>query len=71
MLKAAREYKRAEQANPSYGPVYYNLGLLYLDTEHPDMHGLAGTIETPLTKLPYDKLCPGSAALDALMNDFR
>ncbi len=26
-------YKRAMQANPSYGPAYYNLGLLYLDTD--------------------------------------
>lgn len=33
VLKAEREYKRAEAANPSYGPVYYNLGLLYLDTD--------------------------------------
>lgn len=31
--KAEREYKRAESANPSYGPLYYNLGLLYLDTD--------------------------------------
>jgi tetratricopeptide (TPR) repeat protein len=33
VLKAEREYKRAEAQNPSYGPVYYNLGLLYLDTD--------------------------------------
>jgi tetratricopeptide (TPR) repeat protein len=33
VLKAEREYKRAEAANPSYGPVYYNIGLLYLDTD--------------------------------------
>lgn len=33
VLKAEREYKAAEQANPGYGPVYYNLGLLYLDTD--------------------------------------
>ncbi|MDX2091188.1 MAG: tetratricopeptide repeat protein [Kofleriaceae bacterium] len=26
-------YKRATSANPSYGPAYYNLGLLYLDNE--------------------------------------
>jgi len=31
--KAEAEYKRAQAANPSYGPVYYNLGLLYLDTD--------------------------------------
>ena len=26
-------YKRALQANPNYGPAYYNLGLLYLDND--------------------------------------
>jgi tetratricopeptide (TPR) repeat protein len=31
--KAEAEYKRAQAANPSYGPIYYNLGLLYLDTD--------------------------------------
>lgn len=30
---AEAEYKRALQANPSYGPAYYNLGLLYLDND--------------------------------------
>ncbi len=30
---AEAAYKRAVQANGDYGPAYYNLGLLYLDTE--------------------------------------
>ncbi|MEJ7596881.1 MAG: hypothetical protein WKG01_03130 [Kofleriaceae bacterium] len=30
---AEAAYKRALQANGSYGPAYYNLGLLYLDTD--------------------------------------
>jgi tetratricopeptide (TPR) repeat protein len=30
---AEAAYKRAMQANGSYGPAYYNLGLLYLDTD--------------------------------------
>ncbi|MBA3396375.1 MAG: tetratricopeptide repeat protein [Deltaproteobacteria bacterium] len=30
---AEASYKRALQANASYGPAYYNLGLLYLDTD--------------------------------------
>jgi tetratricopeptide (TPR) repeat protein len=30
---AEAEYKRALQANPNYGPAYYNLGLLYLDND--------------------------------------
>jgi tetratricopeptide (TPR) repeat protein len=31
--RAEAAYKRALQTNPSYGPAYYNLGLLYLDNE--------------------------------------
>ncbi len=46
-------------------------GLLYIDTEHADMHAMSGTIETPLTQLPFDQLCPGRAALDALQDAFR
>lgn len=30
---AESEYKKALQANASYGPAYYNLGLLYLDND--------------------------------------
>ena len=30
---AEKSYKAALQANASYGPAYYNLGLLYLDTD--------------------------------------
>ncbi len=30
---AEASYKRALQANSNYGPAYYNLGLLYLDTD--------------------------------------
>jgi 2-oxoglutarate ferredoxin oxidoreductase subunit beta len=46
-------------------------GLLYLDTGHPDMHGLSGTVTTPLTQLPHEQLCPGSAVLEKLQEDFR
>ena len=31
--RAEAAYKRALQVGPSYGPAYYNLGLLYLDNE--------------------------------------
>ncbi|HEX3766704.1 MAG TPA: tetratricopeptide repeat protein [Kofleriaceae bacterium] len=31
--RAEAAYKRALQATPSYGPAYYNLGLLYLDND--------------------------------------
>ena len=35
------------------------------------MHEISGTVETPLSQVPFEKLCPGSAALDELMDDFR
>ncbi|MFO0761794.1 MAG: 2-oxoacid:ferredoxin oxidoreductase subunit beta [Byssovorax sp.] len=46
-------------------------GLLYLDTSRGDMHDEAATRSVPMTQIEYEKLCPGSAALDKLMNDFR
>jgi hypothetical protein len=29
------------------------------------------TVDVPLTKIPYEKLCPGSAKLEALQNKYR
>ena len=46
-------------------------GLLYLDESVPDMHELNKTPAESLSKIPYEKLCPGSAALDALQDEFR
>ncbi len=46
-------------------------GLLYIDEGAPDMHASAGTVETPLTDLPFEALCPGSAALDRIMDGYR
>ena len=46
-------------------------GILYIDETVPDLHELSQTPEVALTKIPYEKLCPGSAALDALQEDFR
>ena len=46
-------------------------GLLYIDESAPDMHGINGTIDEPLTRLPYEQLCPGSAALAALQDEYR
>jgi 2-oxoglutarate ferredoxin oxidoreductase subunit beta len=46
-------------------------GLLFVNEDSPDMHELAGTTEVPLSQVPYAKLCPGSAALDKLQEDFR
>ena len=39
-------------------------GLLYYNDSNEDMHGHAGTVETPLVDIPWEKLCPGSKALD-------
>jgi 2-oxoglutarate/2-oxoacid ferredoxin oxidoreductase subunit beta len=46
-------------------------GLLYVQPDSVDMHDLENTVETRLFDLPYERLCPGSAAMDALMEEFR
>jgi 2-oxoglutarate ferredoxin oxidoreductase subunit beta len=46
-------------------------GLLYLDEDLGDMHDQSHTVETPLSHVPYEQLCPGSAALDRLMEEYR
>ena len=46
-------------------------GLLYMDPEPKDMHDVLGTVERPLWSLPFDELCPGSGALDELMENYR
>ena len=46
-------------------------GLLYLNEQGSDMHAMSKTITTPLVDLPFESLCPGAAALDALMEEFR
>ena len=46
-------------------------GVIYADESVPDMHEMNNTPEFSLTKVPMEKLCPGSAALGELMADFR
>jgi 2-oxoglutarate ferredoxin oxidoreductase subunit beta len=46
-------------------------GLLYIDEGSRDMHGHAGTIDEPLTTLPYEALCPGNDELQKLQQRFR
>ena len=46
-------------------------GLLYVDKGTGDMHDLNATTDVPLAQLPYEKLCPGNAALDKLQEAFR
>jgi 2-oxoglutarate ferredoxin oxidoreductase subunit beta len=46
-------------------------GLLFVDQTAPDMHELNGTTDVPLTRLPFEKLCPGRAVLDEIQDAFR
>jgi 2-oxoglutarate ferredoxin oxidoreductase subunit beta len=46
-------------------------GLLYLDESSGDMHATSGTVDTPLSTLPFEQLCPGSAALERFQSAYR
>jgi 2-oxoglutarate ferredoxin oxidoreductase subunit beta len=46
-------------------------GLLYLDETVPDLHEMNQTTDIPLTHVPYETLCPGSAALRKLQEEYR
>jgi 2-oxoglutarate ferredoxin oxidoreductase subunit beta len=46
-------------------------GLLFIDENGADMHAVAKTVETPLAELPFETLCPGQTALQALMEKYR
>jgi 2-oxoglutarate ferredoxin oxidoreductase subunit beta len=46
-------------------------GLFFVETKSRDMHDLSGTTDVPLSQVPFEKLCPGSAALDELQKSFR
>lgn len=46
-------------------------GLLFVDESVPDLHQLNNTSETPLARLPFEKLCPGAKVLDELQEEFR
>jgi 2-oxoglutarate ferredoxin oxidoreductase subunit beta len=46
-------------------------GLLYVDESSRAMYDMLKLSDTPLVDVPYNKLCPGSAALDKLMNRYR
>jgi 2-oxoglutarate ferredoxin oxidoreductase subunit beta len=46
-------------------------GLLYLQPDSSDMLEQINTVATPLTQVPYDALCPGSAELEKLQARFR
>jgi 2-oxoglutarate ferredoxin oxidoreductase subunit beta len=46
-------------------------GLLFVDKQASDMHDTNKTTDVPLSRLPFEKLCPGRAALDELQSEFR
>jgi 2-oxoglutarate ferredoxin oxidoreductase subunit beta len=46
-------------------------GLLFLDESVSDLHDMNQTTETPLSRMPYEKLCPGSDELERLQEEFR
>ena len=46
-------------------------GLLYVDESVGDLHELNNSSDSPLARLPFDKLCPGASALAELQEGFR
>jgi hypothetical protein len=46
-------------------------GVLFADENVGDVHEMNNTPATALSKLPFDKLCPGSAELARLQEAFR
>jgi 2-oxoglutarate ferredoxin oxidoreductase subunit beta len=46
-------------------------GLLYLNESVPDMHEMSNSPDQALVKVPYEKLCPGSAELAKLQQRYR
>ena len=46
-------------------------GILFADESVADVHEANRTPAAPLVNIPYEMLCPGSAALEALQEEFR
>jgi 2-oxoglutarate ferredoxin oxidoreductase subunit beta len=46
-------------------------GILFVDETVADLHEMNQTARTALSRMPYEKLCPGAAALEELQEDFR
>jgi 2-oxoglutarate ferredoxin oxidoreductase subunit beta len=46
-------------------------GLLFIDESGQDMHSMAKTVTQPLVDVPFADLCPGNAALQSLMEQYR
>jgi 2-oxoglutarate/2-oxoacid ferredoxin oxidoreductase subunit beta len=63
---AAYSYVRARQREGEIAT-----GLLFIDGSSPEMHAVDHTVQAPLTELPFEALCPGSAELEKLQARFR
>jgi 2-oxoglutarate ferredoxin oxidoreductase subunit beta len=46
-------------------------GLLYLEDDAEDIHRHLNTVEAPLNRLSEKELCPGSAKLAAVNDEYR
>jgi 2-oxoglutarate/2-oxoacid ferredoxin oxidoreductase subunit beta len=46
-------------------------GVLFVEPAGQDMHAVNNTVDAPLADRPFERLCPGAAALEELMGDFR
>jgi 2-oxoglutarate ferredoxin oxidoreductase subunit beta len=46
-------------------------GLLFVDESVSDLHEMNQSPAAPLSQVPYEKLCPGSAELERLQEEFR
>jgi 2-oxoglutarate ferredoxin oxidoreductase subunit beta len=46
-------------------------GLLYISPDSSDVHEQNNTVATPLSQVPFEQLCPGSAELEKLQAGFK
>jgi len=46
-------------------------GMLYVDESVPDVHEMNRTTDLPLGSVPFELLCPGASALEALQEEYR
>ena len=46
-------------------------GLLFIEPTSMDLHGFENTVDQPLVEVPFEKLCPGSGALEELQSRWR
>ncbi len=77
LRKLAREYDTGDRGEAyrylsqrqSKGEVV--TGLLFIEDNGADMHRLSRLGETPLSELPFERLCPGSEALAELQDRLR